>query len=145
MEFDQNSFLSLNICQDKSKTANSNKEVTTKCLPNPAFNPSDIDELKKNDIVGKNQKRYILFVGNLPYDTNREDLKGHFQKCGIVKHIRIPVDKNSNKPRGFAYIELENTETYQVNFQNTKKEHFDLSFVAEMLVNAPYIPKRSQN
>lgn len=85
-----------------------------KPLPEPSFNPSDIEDLQKNEIVGKNQKRYILFVGNIPYDTNKDDLKDHFQKCGQIKHIRIPTEKNSNKPRGFAYIEFEDAETYQV-------------------------------
>lgn len=56
----------------------------------------------------------MLFVGNIPYDTNKEDLKQHFQKCGPIKHIRIPTEKKSLKPRGFGYVELEDAETYQV-------------------------------
>lgn len=72
------------------------------------------DDLLKNELITKNQKRYVVFVGNIPYDTNNVDLKLHFEKCGSVKHIRIPTEKGSNKPRGFAYVEVENEETYQV-------------------------------
>lgn len=53
-------------------------------------------------------------MGNIPYDTKKENLYEHFQKCGQIKHIRIPTEKNSTKPRGFAYIEFDNAETYQV-------------------------------
>lgn len=71
--------------------------------------------LEKNEIVAKNQNRYVLFVGNIPYDTQKEDLKQHFQKCGHIKHVRIPTEKGSMKPRGFAYVEMDDAESYQVN------------------------------
>lgn len=74
-----------------------------------------MEELEKNKILGKNQHRYVLFVGNIPYDTQKENLKQHFEKCGQIKHIRIPTEKNTSKPRGFAYVELENADTYQVS------------------------------
>lgn len=68
----------------------------------------------KNDVLIKNKKRYILFVGNIPYDTNKTDLQKHFQKCGQIKHIRIPTEKKSTKPRGFAYVESADEQSYQV-------------------------------
>lgn len=94
---------------DKAKHQSNQKQSLQ-----PNFNPSDIEELKKNEIVGQKQSRYILFVGNIPYDTKKDDLKQHFEKCGQLKHVRIPTEKNSLKPRGFAYVELEDAETYQV-------------------------------
>ncbi|KAJ8976982.1 hypothetical protein NQ317_006174 [Molorchus minor] len=76
-------------------------------------NHVELDDLKKTNLVMKNQKRFVLFVGNIPYDTNKQDLIEHFKKCGEIKHIRIPTEKKSNKARGFAYVEVGNEETYQ--------------------------------
>lgn len=73
-----------------------------------------IEDLQKNDILKKNQKRYVVFVGNIPYDATTQDLKEHFSKVGDVRHVRIPTDKKTNKPRGFAYVEVENDDAYQV-------------------------------
>ncbi|XP_074036910.1 uncharacterized protein [Leptinotarsa decemlineata] len=73
----------------------------------------DLDDLKKNDFVAKNQKRYVVFVGNIPYDTTKQDLLELFQKCGEIKHVRIPTEKKGDRPRGFAYVEAANEETYQ--------------------------------
>lgn len=78
------------------------------------MNGVDLEKLKKNDLVVKNQKRFVLFVGNIPYDTNKMDLIEHFKKSGEIKHIRLPTEKKTFKPRGFAYLELSNEESYQV-------------------------------
>ncbi|KAJ8955714.1 hypothetical protein NQ318_008586 [Aromia moschata] len=58
--------------------------------PNSTVN---LEDLKKNKLINKSQKRYVLFVGNIPYDTGKQDLVGHFEKCGEIKHIRIPTEK----------------------------------------------------
>ncbi|XP_018573498.1 nucleolin 1 [Anoplophora glabripennis] len=73
----------------------------------------DLEQLKENNLVVKNQKRFVLFVGNIPYETNKQDLIEHFKKSGEIKHVRIPTEKKTSKPRGFAYVELSDEETYQ--------------------------------
>lgn len=80
---------------------------------NPPKKNIELKDLKDNNIVQKDQKRYVLFVGNLPYDVTKAELVEHFQKTGEIRHIRIPTDKQSNKPRGFAYVELANEDSYQ--------------------------------
>lgn len=57
---------------------------------------------------------YTLFIGNLSYDTTKEDILNHFSKCGQIKNVRIPIDKGTNQPRGFGYIEVEEHVTYEV-------------------------------
>lgn len=49
--------------------------------------------------------RYIVFIGNLPYNINRGQLTSHFRKAGGVKSVRIPKDRAGNG-KGFAYIEF---------------------------------------
>ena len=52
-----------------------------------------------------------LFVGNLSYNVNEQELKEVFQGEKIeVRSVRIAVDRESGRPRGFAFVETE-TET----------------------------------
>lgn len=60
------------------------------------------------------KKRYVLFVGNIPFQATVEDLKKHFlQKVSEVISVRIPTIKGSKKPRGFAYVEVTNSVDYE--------------------------------
>lgn len=47
-----------------------------------------------------------LFVGNLSYDVTESDLKDFFSAVGPLSNVIIPVDRDTGKPRGFAFIEF---------------------------------------
>ncbi len=47
-----------------------------------------------------------LFVGNMPYGATEADLRGHFSAVGPPSHIVIPVDRETGRPRGFAFVEF---------------------------------------
>jgi cold-inducible RNA-binding protein len=47
-----------------------------------------------------------LFVGNLPYDANEAELRQHFGTVGPLSHVFIPVDRETGRPRGFAFVEF---------------------------------------
>ncbi len=49
-----------------------------------------------------------IFVGNLSYDISQEDLVEVFAEYGKVKRVHIPVDKETQRKRGFAFVEMEN-------------------------------------
>ncbi|KAI7904982.1 uncharacterized protein BX663DRAFT_501264, partial [Cokeromyces recurvatus] len=55
-----------------------------------------------------NANRYIIFIGNLPYTTTKEELEIHFKSAGEIKSIRLMTDKITKKPKGFAFMEFEN-------------------------------------
>ena len=63
-------------------------------------------------------KNYVLFIGNLSYETTNQDLMDHFAKCGTIKSVRIPTGKEDNKPRGFAYLEVDEHKTYEVTYSD---------------------------
>ncbi len=48
-----------------------------------------------------------IYVGNLSYEVTREDLQQVFQEYGSVKRVSLPVDRETNKPRGFAFVDME--------------------------------------
>ncbi len=47
-----------------------------------------------------------IYVGNLSYETNEEELKSEFLNYGKVDSIAIPLDRYSGRPRGFAFVEM---------------------------------------
>jgi RNA recognition motif-containing protein len=47
-----------------------------------------------------------LYVGNLSYDTNEASLRGLFSEAGTIVSVTIPMDRMTNRPRGFAFVEM---------------------------------------
>lgn len=50
-----------------------------------------------------------LFVGNLPYEATEAELSAHFSQVGPVSRVFIPLDRDTGKPRGFAFIEFDDS------------------------------------
>ncbi|MBN1378759.1 MAG: RNA-binding protein [Gammaproteobacteria bacterium] len=51
-----------------------------------------------------------LFVGNLPFTTNEEEVTNLFSQFGKVRSIKLATDVFSNKCKGFGFIEMEGHE-----------------------------------
>ena len=47
-----------------------------------------------------------LFVGNLSYATTEADLRAHFSAVAPPSQIVLPVDRETGRPRGFAFVEF---------------------------------------
>ncbi|MBI3987038.1 MAG: RNA-binding protein [Lentisphaerae bacterium] len=47
-----------------------------------------------------------LYVGNLSFDATEGDLLEEFKKIGNVKSCNLIMDKFTNKPRGFAFVDM---------------------------------------
>ena len=48
-----------------------------------------------------------LYVGNLSYDTTEAKLRELFTPAGAIRSVAIPMDRMTNQPRGFAFVEME--------------------------------------
>ncbi len=48
-----------------------------------------------------------IYVGNLSYEINQQDLNEVFTEYGTVKRVHIPTDRSTGRPRGFAFVEME--------------------------------------
>jgi cold-inducible RNA-binding protein len=51
-----------------------------------------------------------LFVGNLPFSVTDEEVRGMFAEFGDVASVTIPTDRDTGKPRGFAFVEMSQDE-----------------------------------
>jgi cold-inducible RNA-binding protein len=47
-----------------------------------------------------------LFVGNLPYGTSESDLRTYFGGVAPPSQVVVPVDRETGRPRGFAFVEF---------------------------------------
>src|SRR5262245_50440433 len=54
-----------------------------------------------------------LFVGNLPYDATEEEIRSHFSRAGSVLNVFIPVDRETGRKRGFAFVEFSDSAVAQ--------------------------------
>jgi len=56
------------------------------------------------------EKMKKLYVGNLPYTTTDDVLKGHFVGLGTVLSAKVITDRDSGRSKGFGFVEMENDE-----------------------------------
>lgn len=51
-----------------------------------------------------------VFIGNLNYSTTIEELESFLGEVGKVLDVRIPTDRDSGRPRGFAFAKFSEAE-----------------------------------
>jgi cold-inducible RNA-binding protein len=51
-----------------------------------------------------------IFVGNLSFRTTQEDLQQAFAQYGAVERVSIVTDRATGQPRGFAFVEMTNSD-----------------------------------
>jgi RNA recognition motif-containing protein len=54
-----------------------------------------------------------LYVGNLPYDTNDQDLGALFATAGTVDSVNVMRDQATGRARGLAFVEMATEEEAQ--------------------------------
>lgn len=47
-----------------------------------------------------------LFVGNLPFSMQDDDLGKVFDECGTVENAKVILDRQTNRSRGFGFVEM---------------------------------------
>ncbi|KAH8742147.1 ribonucleoprotein [Cryptosporidium ryanae] len=54
-----------------------------------------------------------IFVGGLPQSCSDEKLREHFGKYGSIKNLSVMVDRDTNRHRGFGFVEYESPESVE--------------------------------
>ncbi|XP_063215621.1 uncharacterized protein LOC134527156 [Bacillus rossius redtenbacheri] len=85
-------------------------------------------------VTTKKTSRYVLFVGNLPYELTNEALAAHFSKTGLPpRDVRLSMqDNNTTVNKGFAHVEFNTEEGY---LNGLKLHH---SFLDGRRINVEY-------
>jgi cold-inducible RNA-binding protein len=51
-----------------------------------------------------------LYVGNLNYSTTEQELRDLFSEVGPVASVSLVMDRDTGRPRGFGFVEMETDE-----------------------------------
>lgn len=47
-----------------------------------------------------------LYVGNMAFSTTEEQLREAFSQFGTVTKVQVIMDRETGRPRGFAFVEM---------------------------------------
>ena len=51
-----------------------------------------------------------IYVGNMSYDTTEDQLRQTFEGYGEVTKVSVIMDRDSGRPKGFAFVEMSSQE-----------------------------------
>ncbi|KAI3519264.1 hypothetical protein L1887_08293 [Cichorium endivia] len=66
-----------------------------------------------------------LFVARLNYETTESRIKREFEAYGPIKRVRLIADKETNKPRGYAFIEYMHTRDMKAAYKQADGRKLD--------------------
>ena len=48
-----------------------------------------------------------IYIGNLPFSSTEDELRAVFERHGRVESVSVITDRDSGRPRGFAFVEMD--------------------------------------
>lgn len=48
-----------------------------------------------------------IYIGNLSFQATEDDLREIFAEYGAVSRVSLPIDRETGRKRGFAFVEME--------------------------------------
>ncbi|KAG9440965.1 hypothetical protein H6P81_021130 [Aristolochia fimbriata] len=81
------------------------------------------DPSKDPNITGDPYK--TLFVARLNYETTEHRIKREFEAYGPIKRVRLVTDKETNKPRGYAFVEYMHTRDMKTAYKQADGRKLD--------------------
>lgn len=83
-----------------------------------------------------------IFVGNLNFKVDEDDLQGIFEEYGSVSHVNVIKDKYNGRSKGFGFVVMDNDSEAKIaidELDGTSLENRD------MIVNQARERKESNN
>ena len=74
----------------------------------------------RSSIVGKK-----LYVGHLSYNVNESDLETMFSQFGTVQSAQIIVERDTNRSKGFGFVEMDTDAQAQAAIQGLHDHEHD--------------------
>lgn len=65
-----------------------------------------------------------LFVSNFPFTTTEDELRGTFEAMGAIQSVRIIVDRETGRSRGFAFIEFSDPQALDLAIEQLNETEF---------------------
>lgn len=65
-----------------------------------------------------------MYVGNLPFSAQEQDVRELFSQYGGVTEVFLPMDRESGRPRGFAFVTMDSPEAMQAAINGLNGQEF---------------------
>lgn len=63
-----------------------------------------------------------IYVGNISFDTTEEELKNEFLEYGDIDEVKIIIDHQTNRSKGFGFITFATTEAMEASLAKNGEE-----------------------
>ena len=54
-----------------------------------------------------------MYVGNMPFSMDEEQLRSLFSEFGELDSVNVITDRETGRPRGFAFVEMQDEDAKQ--------------------------------
>ena len=65
-----------------------------------------------------------LYVGNIPFSAGETELRDLFAEVGQVETVHVVTDRDTGRPRGFAFVEMATDEDAQKAITDLDQKEF---------------------
>lgn len=70
-------------------------------------------------------EKFNLFIGSLSFDTTDETLREHFESIGPVVSAKVIYDRETDRSRGFGFVEMETFEDMNAAIEQLEGTELD--------------------
>ncbi|VVC29724.1 Hypothetical protein CINCED_3A018490 [Cinara cedri] len=109
------------------------------CLNSTKFEEHTIRVDMSLNTDHKQNKKKAIFIGNLPYGIQEDEIWEFFRECGVVSAVRVVRDSTTGVSKGFGFVDFESKECVefamqlQVQFRRTKPTQNTQNFQGETM------------
>ena len=65
-----------------------------------------------------------IYIGNLSYQTSEDDLRQIFEEYGEVSSVKIIMDRETGRSKGFAFVEMTESGDAKEAIENLHEAEF---------------------
>ena len=66
-----------------------------------------------------------MYVGNMSFNTTKEELESFFSQWGSVTDTHIPEDRETGRPRGFAFVTMDSKSAMEAAIEGADGKDLD--------------------
>ena len=63
-----------------------------------------------------------IYVGNLPFSATEDEVRSLFENYGKVESAKIIMDRETGRPRGFAFVEMDSADAQNAIAQTNGRD-----------------------
>ena len=84
-----------------------------------------------------------IYVGNMPFSATEDEIRNMFSPFGEVQSVKLINDRETGKPRGFGFVEMEEENAKKAIEELNGKDMGCRSLRVNFAEQKPQRPKRS--